>query len=229
MREAANTWLLTRVGPRGREIATAPADDDMAQTIERFAREAKPVPKTRFVSLNGETFFRTLYPSLASQQSCVDCHNKLQHDAQWKLNDVLGAFVIDVPAGPFLMGSRVQNIGLGVGIFFLLGAIGLYISVLHFRQLAEREVTQARLQESEERFRDFAETASDWFWEQDENLRFTYLSNAVADKSGMAVDAHIGKTRREVVDRGVSQEQWRAHDARPPPRRPLPPLPFPHP
>jgi PAS domain S-box-containing protein len=221
MRDAANNLHLTMVGPPGREIATAPADDDMAQTIERFAREAKPVPETRFVSLNGETFFRTLYPSLASQQSCVDCHNKLQPGAQWKLNDVLGAFVIDVPAGPFLTSTRIQNTGLGVGIFFLLGAIGLYISILHFRQLAEREATQARLQESEERFRDFAETASDWFWEQDENLRFTYLSNAVESKSGMAVDAHIGKTRREVVDLGVSDEQWRAHDADLAARRPF--------
>jgi PAS domain S-box-containing protein len=76
-----------------------------------------------------------------------------------------------------------------------------------------REATQARLQESEERFRDFAETASDWFWEQDETLRFIYLSNAVESKSGMAVDAHIGKTRREVVHLGVSEEQWQAHDA----------------
>src|SRR5260370_40801067 len=134
MREAANTWLLTRVGPRGREIATAPADDDMAQTIERFAREAKPVPKTRFVSLNGETFFRTLYPSLASQQSCVDCHNKLQPGAQWKLNDVLGAFVIDVPAGPVLANTRLQNAGLGLAFFLLLRAVGLYIFILHFRQ-----------------------------------------------------------------------------------------------
>jgi len=221
MRDASNHLRLAMVGPPGREIALAPTDGDMAQTIQRFAREAKPTPETRFVSLNGETFFRTLYPSLAGQQSCVDCHNKLQPGAQWKLNDVLGAFVIDVPAGPFLANSRAQNIGLGVVIFFVLGIIGLYISILHYRQLAEREVTQGRLQDSEERFRDFAETASDWFWEQDENLRFTYLSNAVQDKSGMAVDAHIGKTRREVVTRGVSEEQWRMHDADLAARRPF--------
>ena len=221
MRDASNHLRLAMVGPPGREIAIAPADSDMAQTIERFAEQAKPTPETRFVSLNGETFFRTHYPSLASQPSCVDCHNKLQPGAQWKLNDVLGAFVIDVPAGPFLANSRAQSIGLGVGVFFVLGIIGLYISILHYRQLSEREAIQARLQDSEERFRDFAETASDWFWEQDENLRFTYLSNAVKDKSGMAVDAHLGKTRREVVTRGVSEEQWRVHDADLAARRPF--------
>src|SRR5258708_525190 len=127
MRDASNHLRLAMVGPPGREIAIPPADSDMAQTIERFAQEVKPIPETRFVSLDGETFFGTLYPSLASQQSCVDCHNKLQPVAQWKLNDVLGAFVIDVPAGPFLANSRAQNIVLAVGVFFVLGIIGLYI------------------------------------------------------------------------------------------------------
>ncbi len=220
-RDAASSLHLAMVGPPGRQIATAPTDDDMAETINRFAREAKPVPETRFVSLNGETVFRTLYPSLAGQQSCVDCHNKLQPGAQWKLGDVLGALVIDVPAGPFLANTRLQNAGLGLAFFLLLGAVGLYIFILHFRQLAEREATQGRLRQSEERFRDFAESASDWFWEQDENLRFSYLSNAVYDKSGLQVDAHIGKTRREVVHLGVSEEQWQAHEADLAARRPF--------
>jgi PAS domain S-box-containing protein len=221
MRDPSNMLRLLMVGPAGRAIAIPPADDDMAQTILRFGAAAKPLPETRFVTLNGEVFFRTLYPSLASQQSCVDCHNRLQPGAHWKLNDVLGAFVIDAPARPFLARSRWQNAGLGLGIFLMLGLVGLYISVLHFRQLAEREATQARLKDSEERFRDFAETASDWFWEQDENLRFSYLSNAVHARSGLPVDEHIGKTRREVVHLGVTEEQWRAHDADLAARRPF--------
>src|SRR5258708_26099353 len=192
--------------------STSRATPQAAFIWQWSAREAKPLPETRIVSLTRETVFRTLYPSLAGQQSCVDCHNKLQPGAQWKLGDVLGALVIDVPAGPFLANTRLQNAGLGLAFFLLLGAVGLYIFILHFRQLAEREATQGRLRQSEERFRDFAESASDWFWEQDENLRFSYLSNAVYDKSGLQVDAHIGKTRREVVHLGVSEEQWQAHE-----------------
>src|SRR6185437_10064754 len=114
MRDSADALRLLMVGPAGRAIAIPPSDDDMAQTIRRFGAAAKPVPETRFVTLKGETFFRTLYPSLASQQSCVDCHNSLQPGAHWKLNDVLGAFVIDAPAGPFLARSRWQNAGLGL-------------------------------------------------------------------------------------------------------------------
>jgi PAS domain S-box-containing protein len=221
MRDSSKALRLLMVGPAGRAIAVPPADDDMAETIRRFAAAKAPLPETRFVTVGGEVSFRTLYPSLASQQSCVDCHNALQPGAHWKLNDVLGALVVDVPAGPFLTGTRWQNAGLGVAIFLFLGVVGLYISVLHFRQLAEREATQGRLKNSEERFRDFAETASDWFWEQDENLRFSYLSNAVHARSGLPVDEHIGKTRRDVVHLGVSEEQWRAHDADLAARRPF--------
>jgi PAS domain S-box-containing protein len=221
MRDSSKALRLLMVGPAGRAIAVPPADDDMAETIRRFAAAKAPQPETRFVTVGGEVSFRTLYPSLASQQSCVDCHNALQPGAHWKLNDVLGALVVDVPAGPFLTGTRWQNAGLGVAIFLFLGVVGLYISVLHFRQLAEREATQGRLKNSEERFRDFAETASDWFWEQDENLRFSYLSNAVHARSGLPVDEHIGKTRRDVVHLGVSEEQWRAHDADLAARRPF--------
>src|SRR4029077_7991371 len=127
-------------------------------------------------------------------------------------NDVMGAFSIDVPAAAFLWNSLLWSVGLGLVVFLGVSGVGLLISVLHYQQISEREVSQARLKDSELRFRDFAETASDWFWEQDENLRFAYLSDPVT-QSGLTPDSHIGKTRREGVFPGVSEEQWQAHDA----------------
>jgi PAS domain S-box-containing protein len=221
-RDALHMLHLVMVGPPGREIAIPPADADMAAAIGRFAQATPPKPETRFVTLSGEVYFRTIYPSIASQQSCVDCHNKLQpNKAQWHLNDVLGAFVIDVPASPFLHSSKLEAVGAALAVFFVLGGVGFYISLLHFRQLSERETAQDLIERSEERFRDFAETASDWFWEQDSQLRFTYLSSEVGAKAGLSADAHIGKTRREVVKLGVSDEQWKAHDADTAARRPF--------
>src|SRR3990172_9139257 len=75
------------------------------------------------------------------------------------------------------------------------------------------DITEAKrheesLRKSDERFRHLAEASSDWLWEQDENLRFSYLSNAVHLKSGLPAGAHIGKTRQEVVKLGVTEEQW---------------------
>ena len=52
---------------------------------------------------------RTIYPSLATEQSCVDCHNQLQAGRQqWHLNDVMGAFAIDIPIGGFLEDIKAE-------------------------------------------------------------------------------------------------------------------------
>jgi PAS domain S-box-containing protein len=71
---------------------------------------------------------------------------------------------------------------------------------------------QTELKTAEQRFKDFAEASSDWFWEQDANLRFTYISPTIYDVSGVSAEAHIGKTRQETRPLGVSDEQWAALD-----------------
>ena len=44
-------------------------------------------------------------------------------------------------------------------------------------EMSERVRAHAALRHSESRFKDFAETAADWFWEMDAELRFSYLSD----------------------------------------------------
>ena len=63
----------------------------------------------------------------------------------------------------------------------------------------DHEELEARVEErtrelrvSEARFRDFAKGASDWLWEMDEHLRFTYLSARFAEISGVAEKHLIG-------------------------------------
>ena len=219
-RQGDDVLRLLLVGRAGREIKTAPADAHMAETIEAFARDPSMKPQSSFLRVGGQLVFRTIYPSIASQQSCVDCHNKIAPDQHWHLNDVMGAFSIDSPAGAFLRSALISSLGLGLVIFLTVAGVGLLISVIHYGQISEREEAQARLKDSELRFRDFAETASDWFWEQDEDLKFAYLSDPVT-RSGMTPSSHIGKTRREVIFHGVSDEQWRAHETDLAARRPF--------
>ncbi|HYB10455.1 MAG TPA: ATP-binding protein [Alphaproteobacteria bacterium] len=220
-RSADNVLRLLWVGREGREVATPPADEQMAETIEAFSQEINPKPRTTFLTVDGETVLRTIYPSLATQESCVNCHNKLAPEkAQWRLNDVMGAFSIDVPAGAFIRKASLYSTALAIVVFIMVAGSGLLISLLHFRQITEREASQMRLEESEQRFRDFAKSASDWFWEQDANLRFSYLSDPVRH-SGLPASAHLGKTRREVVHHGVSDEQWRIHQQDLDARRPF--------
>ncbi len=77
----------------------------------------------------------------------------------------------------------------------------------------KRQKAEEALRSSETRFRNYAEIASDWFWEQDENLRFTYLSKRHHEVTGMAPDAFIGNTREEMVRKtGVEfTEEFKAH------------------
>jgi signal transduction histidine kinase len=145
-RASADVLRLSWVGRAGREITTPPADPAMAEAIESFVGVSDPKPVSRFLTVGGDEVFRTVYPSIASQQSCVDCHNKVQPDKQWRLNDVMGAFSIEVPAGPFLRTVGWQSAGLGLAIFLVLGGVGLVIARLHYRQLTEREVANATLE-----------------------------------------------------------------------------------
>ena len=50
------------------------------------------------------------------------------------------------------------------------------------------------LESSEARFRDVAEASSDWIWETDRELRFTYLSARFCEVTGIAAATLLGKT-----------------------------------
>jgi diguanylate cyclase (GGDEF)-like protein/PAS domain S-box-containing protein len=78
-------------------------------------------------------------------------------------------------------------------------------------EVAERQQSQAALQESERRFRDFAETASDWFWEMDEDLRFSYFSERYTDQTGEPVTARLGMRRDEAALRDPGDDDWETH------------------
>jgi hypothetical protein len=121
---AANALRLHWIGRAGRSIATPPADAKMAATIESFVGRADPAPVSQFVAIGGEQVFRTVYPSIAREPSCVDCHNKLQPDLHWQLNDVMGAFSIDAPVGEFVHDLRWQATAIALAIFVLIASVG---------------------------------------------------------------------------------------------------------
>jgi PAS domain S-box-containing protein len=67
----------------------------------------------------------------------------------------------------------------------------LYKKLGAYNQELERTVQErtAELRESEARFRSLTELASDWYWEQDEQGRFTKVSGPVLEMLGMRVDS----------------------------------------
>ena len=61
---------------------------------------------------------------------------------------------------------------------------------------AERKA-RLDLAESESRLRAFAESASDYFWEMDADLRFSYFSSRFTEVTGVPADDLLGKRREE--------------------------------
>ncbi|MDJ0778404.1 MAG: ATP-binding protein [Gammaproteobacteria bacterium] len=63
----------------------------------------------------------------------------------------------------------------------------------------------------ERRLRDFAAAGSDWFWEMDYQLRFSYFSDQFENVTGVKPEALLGKTREETGIPNVASDAWEAH------------------
>jgi signal transduction histidine kinase len=171
-RDGDHLLRLDLVGRTGRAIVTPPRDKAMAEVIEEFAHSTTPQPRSAFIAVDGHTIFRTMYPSIASQQSCVDCHNQLQGDeGHWQLNDVMGAFSVDVPAGPFLRRNLLQSAGMGLGIFTALSTVSLWIALLYFHRLREREAAFLTVQRAKEEAEAASRSKSEFLANMSHELR----------------------------------------------------------
>ena len=98
--------------------------------------------------------------------------------------------------------TAVAVLGGSIGIASLFGII-----TAQFRRL--QRAAEA-LRAGERRLRDYAETASDWFWEQDADLRFTWVS---ADSPIRRPEDTVGQTRWERAGADLSDPSWAAHKA----------------
>ncbi len=85
-----------------------------------------------------------------------------------------------------------------------------------FVDITDLKEAENGLRRSQSRFKDIAETASDWFWETDETHRFTFVSKRFTDITGVDRSWILGKTRFEFAKRaGVALEDHQADlDAR---------------
>jgi PAS domain S-box-containing protein len=92
--------------------------------------------------------------------------------------------------------------------------IGTHVDVTE--QFAAKEALQKafdELKQSEQRFRDYAETASDWFWETGPDHRITRISEH-ADTASPVPTGLIGLTRWDIPpDAEFEPEKWEQHRA----------------
>jgi len=85
--------------------------------------------------------------------------------------------------------------------------------MVEVRDVTALERAEQARRDSEARFRDFAETASDWYWETGPDLRFTYVSERIR-AFGLDPTRWIGRSRIDLAADAVEEpEKWRAHVA----------------
>ena len=79
--------------------------------------------------------------------------------------------------------------------------------------IEDRKRTEEALRESEQRFRDYAETASDWLWETGPDHRVTRISEHF-NSVGVMPSSRIDMTRWDFATDAESEpEKWRLHRA----------------
>ncbi len=83
---------------------------------------------------------------------------------------------------------------------------GFAIDITHLKTVEQS------VRDSEARFRSLTQLSSDWFWEQDINHRFTFLSSGVI-RRGIDPQTYLGKTRWEVSPAPEDDPEWRRHHA----------------
>jgi diguanylate cyclase (GGDEF)-like protein len=140
-------FMALMVGLPGRYIATAPTDSMMSQALSEgaFKQQQK---YSRLIALSGEPVLRTMFPSIANQQSCVDCHNDIQNPSiPWRINDLMGAYVID--RGVKHTSNRYAFFGSVVGILVSSVLSALFIVGMLLRRLHRQAADLERLSDTD--------------------------------------------------------------------------------
>ena len=97
------------------------------------------------------------------------------------------------------------------------GKVVQYVAIR--TDITRRKEAEAELRTSSQRFKELAEIGSDWIWECDERLRFSYLSESFGRITGIPAENVLGRSRMEIVDE--DDERMMAHLADLEARRPF--------
>ena len=150
------------------------------------------VPGVKFEALVRNTLALGHYPDAAGReeewvQDFLRIHTEAVEELETQQKDGRWTLVVE---------RRMRNGGLA----------GLRVDITDFKRI------QGALRDSERRLRGFAEMASDWFWEQDADANFLWISEGRGGRrpSGRP---YFGKKRWELFPDGTTPEQWETHKA----------------
>ena len=118
-----NILRLGWVDLDGKATSASLSDPATVKLVKGFAAVSDPTPVSQFLAVDGEEILRTLYPAI------VD-------------GALVGGLSVDVPIGTFLGGLHRDCVVIGTFIFFVIGGVGLWITVGYYHHNLEREAAR---------------------------------------------------------------------------------------
>lgn len=80
------------------------------------------------------------------------------------------------------------------------GGVRYILNLLRDASRSRDDAAEDALRESEQRFKDFASSSSDWFWEMGADLRFVWFSDPLERLTGISPSRVIGMTREDIAE-----------------------------
>lgn len=114
--------------------------------------------------------------------------------------------------------ALLQSVALPYGAAIFVGMFLVGLLLVREERRINAEIAQ---KVAADKLRDFAESASDWFWELDQDLRFSHVSERFEEVIGNHTSEILGKTRWEIADTRLRPEIWAPHRADLEARRPF--------
>ena len=80
-------------------------------------------------------------------------------------------------------------------------------------QVLKRISAEGAMRESEARFRSLTALSADWYWEQDEQFRLTFMSRPLGERTGLDASAYLGRRRWDQPALNLTAADWERHRA----------------
>jgi PAS domain S-box-containing protein len=164
-------------------------------TIEHKQADEKIESLAKFPEENPNPIFRIAYDGvlLFANRSAEFLINEWRLSVGTKVPEFLETILKEgIERGSWL--ELEKTAGKRTYLFYIAPIIGQNYVNLYGINITERKLVEKALQDSEERFREFADSITDVFFAMDKDLRYTYWNSASEELTGIPVQDAIGKS-----------------------------------
>lgn len=127
----------------------------------------------------------------------------MKHERTIQLGDKRYELVLSGDAKMPIDQLLLNLLASAIAMFLGVAVLGAVRKIRESSQLVQE--TSDLLKENEDRFRDYAEIASDWFWAMDEDFRFTFFSKSSEEAIGISPKQLLGFRLGEIMEFRVDE------------------------